>query len=457
MQQTALLAARPVRDLTSGSTHRLVLTLAAPSTLETLMHSVVSLLNAYWMGRVGGMALAAVAMGTTLRMVLISPMMGLSMGGMATVARHVGARDQRRADHAVMQVVLLICFFVSLVAALGLALGGVFLRWMGAQGEVHSNALAYTRIIFAGLLFMEMLPSLSGVIRGAGHPEYTLRINAVNALVTVALMPVLAVGLGPFPALGVRGAALATVLASAAGVAAQFYTLMTGKAGVSLHWRDVKPDWGVMWRILRIALPSAAQRFSPNLGNAVLMRLVSALGNEVLAAYALVSQLLHFLQAPGMALGNAAATMTGQNLGARRPDRAERATRFAARLATGCSLALILALSLASRPVLRFFNDQEAIIAIATVAIWCNVPALVGQSWFSVIGGALGGAGDTISPMLVSVGVLWVAQVPAASFLTGRLGLGPLGIWLGMAFGHLAGAAAVELLYRRGRWIKVRI
>lgn len=457
MQHTVSLAARPVRDLTTGSTRRLVLTLAAPSTLETLMHSVVSLVNAYWMGRVGGMALAAVAMGTALRMVLISPMMGLSMGGMATVARHVGARDQRRADHAVMQVILLICFFVSLVAALGLGLGSVFLRWMGAQGVVHSDALAYVRIIFVGLIFMEMLPSLSGVIRGAGHPEYTLRINAVNAVATVVLMPALALGMGPIPAMGVRGAALATVLANAAGVAAQFHTLMTGKAGVRLHWRDVKPDWRVMWRILRIALPSAAQRFSPNLGNAVLMRLVSALGDQVLAAYAIVSQLLHFLQAPGMALGNAAATMTGQNLGAQQPDRAETATRFAVHLASGCSFALILALSVTSRPVLRLFSSQEAIIAIAAVAIWCNVPALVGQSWFSVIGGALGGAGDTISPMLVSVGVLWLAQLPAASFLTNRLGLGPLGIWLGMAFGHLAGAVAVELLYRRGRWRAVRI
>lgn len=421
------------------------------------MFSVVHLLHAYWMGRVGGLALAAVTMGTTLRIVLISPMMGLSMGGMAVVARHVGARNQRQADHAVMQVVLLISFIVSLVAVLGLAMGSTFLRWMGAEGAVYSDALAYVRIVFFGLIFMEMLPSLSGVIRGAGHPEYTLRINAVNAVVMAVLVPVLALGVGPIPALGVRGAALASVLASAAGVVAQFHTLMTGKAGVRLYWRDIRPDWVVMWRILRIALPSAAQRFSPNLGNAVLMRLVSGLGNDVLAAYALVAQLTGFLQAPAMALGNAAATMTGQNLGAQHPDRAEHATRFAARLAGACAGALILALALGATPIVRFFNDQPVVIAIAVAAIWCSMPALLGQSWVAVIGSALGGAGDTVSPMMVSIGVLWLAQLPAAWLLSNILALGPLGIWLGMAFGHVAGALAIDLVYRRGRWRSVRI
>ncbi|MBC7316027.1 MAG: hypothetical protein H5T70_06380, partial [Chloroflexi bacterium] len=206
------------RDLTVGSVRRLVLTLAVPSTLESALMSVVNLLHAYWMGRVGGLALASVMMGNSLRMVLISPMMGLSMGGMAVVARHIGARETRQADHAVMQVSLLITFFVSLSALIGLTLGGTFLRWMGAQGEVWHDALAYTRIIFFGLFFMEMLPSLSGVIRGAGRPEYTLRINLVNAVTMMILEPLLALGWGPIPALGVRGAALSSVLASAAGV-----------------------------------------------------------------------------------------------------------------------------------------------------------------------------------------------------------------------------------------------
>lgn len=445
------------RDLTSGSTSRLILSLAMPSTLETAMFSVVNLLHAFWMGRVGGLALAAVTMGTTLRLVLISPIMGLSMGGMAVVARHIGAKEERQADHAVMQVLLLICFFVSLMTLLGLAMGGLFLEWMGAHDAVHRDALAYSRIIFCGLIFMEMLPSLNGVIRGAGHPEYTLRINLANVLTMSVLEPVLALGWGPFPALGVRGAAWASVVASAAGVAAQFYTLTTGKAGVRLHWADLRPDWRIMWRILRIALPTAAQRFSPNLGSAVLMRLVSALGDQVLAAYAVVAQLTGFLQAPAMGLGNAAATMTGQNLGARQPDRAQRATRFAAQIAAGSALALILLLGVTAKPVVRFFSEEQAIMAIAIAAIWCNVPALVGQAWFAVIGSALGGAGDTVSPMLVSIGTLWLAQLPACWLLTNAVGLGAIGIWLGMAFGHVVGAVVMDALYRRGRWRTIRI
>lgn len=445
------------RDLTVGSVRRLVLILAVPATLESALMSVVNLLHAYWMGRVGGLALASVMMGNSLRMVLISPMMGLSMGGMAVVARHIGARETRQADHAVMQVALLITFFVSLSALIGLTLGGTFLRWMGAQGEVWRDALAYARIVFFGLFFMEMLPSLSGVIRGAGRPEYTLRINLVNAVTMMILEPLLVLGWGPIPALGVRGAALSSVLASAAGVAAQFYILLTGKAGVRLHGRDIVPDFRMMWRILRIALPVSIQRLSPNLGNAVFLRLVSSLGDTVLAAYSIVSQFGMFLQALPMGLGGAAATMTGQNLGAHAPDRAERAAHFGTRMAALSSAAITLLIALFARPVLTLFTRDAAVIAVGIVAVWCNVLALTARAWLLAMSSILAGAGDTISPMLVYIGDLWLAQLPLCWLLSNAAGLGALGIWLGIGLGDLAGAAAITRIFASGRWKTRRV
>ncbi|MBC7237587.1 MAG: hypothetical protein H5T69_17230, partial [Chloroflexi bacterium] len=293
-QRAIALPRRARRDLTSGSIVRLIVAQSAPSIAEMALMNVVGLVQAFWMGQVGGTALASVAIGTTLRIVLISPMMGLSAGGMAVVAHHIGAQEPRKADHAVMQTIVLVLLFIAPIIVLGQIMAPTFLRWMGASGELLANSLAYVRIIFGGLLFMEMLPTVNGVIRGAGHPEYTLRTNVVNIAVLIAVGTALVLGPGPFPALGVRGAAWAAVAGSTAGVLAQLVILIGGWAGVRLHLRDIAPDIATMKRILRVALPAAAQRFSPNLANALLVRIVTGFGAEVLTAYSLVSRISAF-------------------------------------------------------------------------------------------------------------------------------------------------------------------
>ena len=452
----AIAARRPAvsaqRDLTTGSLPRLLVTLALPAAAEMALFSVMGLIHAYWMGRVDEMALASVAMGTTLRMVLISPMMGLSAGGMALVARHVGARDTRRADHAVMQTILLLLLIVTAITTVGQLFLPTFLMWMGAHGEVFDGAKAYLRIVFGGLLFMEMLPTMNGVIRGAGHPEYTLRINLVYVAVMMLLEPILVLGLGPFEPLGVRGAAWAAVLGSASGVAAQMITLARGKAGVRLHLADVRPDLGVWRRILRIAVSTSAQRFSPNLANGMLMRLVSSLGDETLAAYSLVTSIYGFMQATTMGIGNATASLVGQNLGAKSPDRSQAATRLSVVFAVGSSLLFGALLNVGAGPVLGLFGAPTAVLAIAALAMRLLIFVGMGQAWMDVVGRALAGAGDAISPMLVNMGALWLVQLPAALLFSRALGLGPSGLWLGMAVSYVVGGAAMTLRFRTGRW-----
>jgi len=262
------------RVLTDGPVARQTLMLAVPSAVEQAMLNIVRLADMYWMGRVGGMAVASVAMGTTLRMVLISPMMGLSMGGMAVIARYIGQRDQRMADRAVMQVILLIALLTIPIMIIGQTLTPAILRVMGASPQVEESATAFLRIIWWGLFFMECLPTMSGVIKGAGRPEYTLRINLVNLVLVAVLEPVLVLGLGPFPAMGIRGAALASVTGAVAGVLGIFGVLLTGGAGLRLHLRDLTPDFSMMKTVLRISFPASVERLSPNLGMATFMRIV---------------------------------------------------------------------------------------------------------------------------------------------------------------------------------------
>ncbi len=444
-----------MRDLAHGSIPRLIAILAAPATLEMALFSVVRLLDAYWMGQVSDLALASVVMGSTLRFVLISPMMGLSMGGMAVVARHVGRKDQELADNSVMQVLLLILFFSLPIAICGYLTAPTFLRWMGASGEILENAISYLRVIFIGLFFMECLPTMSGVIRGAGRPEYTLRINIINVVVLGVSEPILALGWGPIPALGVTGAAVASVLGSVAGVAGVFYLLLTGDAGVGLHLRHIKPDLDIMKGVLRIAIPNAAERLSPNLGSAAFLRIVAGFGDLVLTAYSVFQQVYQFFQAPTVGVSNASATMVGQNLGANEPDRSEESGWIGAWGAAGLSLVLYGVLAFGATYVLTWFHDDPRVIQVAAVGLYYSVVGAAGRGWGQVLGRALGGAGDAISPMVASIGALWMVQIPASWLLSGWLG--PPGIWAGMVLGDLAHALAMTWRFRQGRWKKIQV
>jgi putative MATE family efflux protein len=356
-----------------------------------------------------------------------------------------------------MQCVVLLVLFVTPLAIIGEILGPTFLGWMGADGELLQEAMRYLRIIFAGLFFTECLPSMNGIIQGAGHPEYVLRISIVSVVMMSLLEPVLALGWGPIPALGVRGAAWATVLANASGVAAQAFTLLTGKAGVKLHLADIRPDWAIMRRILRIAIPSSAQRFSPNLANALLMRLVTAQGVTVLTAYSVVNQISSFLQTPSMGLANAAATLMGQNLGAHKPERAAHATQLTTAFGVGLAIVLFGCLAIWPRALLALFSASPAVLNAAVAATPFYILSGAGVAWYNVMSRALGGAGDTVSPLIVNVVALWLVQLPLGWLLSQPLSLGPQGVWLGLAIGNLIAGAGTSWLFRRGRWRTMEI
>jgi putative MATE family efflux protein len=445
------------RSLTLGSVRGHVIRLATPTAIEMALYSATGLLHAYWMGRVGSLALAAVSMATTLRLVLISPMMGLSAGGMALVAREIGAGERRRADHACAQTLALVALVVAPLILVGQLWAPTFLSWIGASERVLDDGLGYFRIILWGLFFMECMPTMNGVIRGAGRPEFTLRITIASRLVFFALEPVLALGWGPFPALGVRGVALAEVLASVAGVAAQALVLLPKGGCLTIHLRDLAPNWSVMRRVLRVALPCSAQRLSPNLASALFMRLVAGLGDSVLAGYAIFTQVQTFVQGPNAGLQSAAATMVGQNLGAEQPQRAALATWWAAGLGAAVSLALYgLADALAPTLLPMLNSDPAAVAAGRQVLRYALVFGVFNGLWL-VLGNALSGAGDAAATMLINLVALWVVQLPACWLLAGAAGLGSVGIWLGMIIGSVTNAAGMAWRFRTGKWKTMRV
>jgi len=255
----------------------------------------------------------------------------------------------------------------------------------------------------------------------------------------------------------VVGAAWASVLGSAAGVAMQVILLRNGSAGLRVHLADAPPDLPTLGRILKVAMPTAAQRFSPNLANAILMRLMAGLGTDVLAAYSIVSRVFAFLQCPSFGIGNAVAPIMGQNLGAGRPARGERATRLGLQASFVVTLAIYVVVNLASSGILGFLTKDVAVAAIATQALRFTMFSGIGAGLMLVAGSALAGAGDAVAPMLSSMAALWLVQLPACWILSRPLGLGALGMWLGIVLGNSAGATIIILQFRRGRWKEIAL
>ena len=443
---------RRQRDYTSGRLVRNIWDLAPPMAAGQVLFGLPGIAESYWLGKLGSAALAAASLGMALRIVLISLIMGLSTGGMALVARHMGAGEQAAADRAAQQTQMLILVAAVFLGTVGFLFAAPFLQWMGAEGVVLKEGVHYARALFVGLWAMELIPSMSALFGGAGSAEWAFRISLVATGTILFLQPLLILGWGPGPSLGVRGAAWAQVLGNAVGVALQQVVLLTGRARIRIRLNEGRVDRRMMGRILRLALPTAVERFMPNLAQTIMLGLVATWGVVTLAGYNVTTRIFSLTMMASMGLGGVAPTLMGQNLGAQQPERAERSGWAVAGVATGLvALALIPPVWLAPQAI-ALFNTEPAVIAAGTHCL--RVMAL-GQAFMTLaltVSMALRGAGDTLSPMVVSTGSLWLVQLPLAYGLSQAAGWGAMGLWLALAITPIVTAAAICLRFRQGRW-----
>ncbi len=437
---------RPARDLTKESVSRLLLSLSIPTTIQWVLSTGSGLVLAWWLGQLGRTALASSAAATALQLVIISPMMGLSSGGQAIAGRFLGAGETEQADRTVAQCMLLLLVMVSICSVIGLLGAETFLGWMGYEGAVLEEAIIYSKVVFSGLLVLEMLPSMNGVILAAGRPLYTMLMYGIQLGATAALMPLLV------PARGIQGAALAVVLGSAAAVIAQLVILFGGFAGMKLRLRDMAPDWLLMRRILGIAIPTSAQRFVPNIREAVLVALVTALGDIPLAAFGLLWRIMSFTLAPAYGLSGPAASLVGQNIGACYPNRAAKAANLSTILAIIATALLQLLLILFPEAILGYFTSETVTIEAARAVLPFSLLIAVGHGWNRVMATVLSAAADatanlvltTISVVGLQLGLAWLFSQP--------LGWGVQGLWLGAAIGAIASGVFLSLRFAQDKW-----
>lgn len=435
-----------------GSILRAVAKLSAPMLVGVLLQNAQSLIDLFWVGHLGPAAVAAVSMSGTVLMLLNPMIMGLSTGTVALVARAMGAGDHATASKAAGQ-----SLFLSLVMGLASALAGWFLavpalRLLGAAADVEGPGALYLRICMAGNFTVCMLFIGNAALQGAGDAHTPMWVMALTNVLNVVLDPLLIFGLGPFPKMGVAGAALATVLAQACGAALVIYFLLRGRSGLHAHGQTWRPDPELSWRMMKIGIPGSGQMLSRSLMGLVLMAMVAVSGTAAVAAYGIGMRFHLIILMPAFALGGAAATMMGQNLGAGQPDRAG----HAAWVATWVDIIFMIlsgaVLMVFASPLLRFFNDDAEVVAIGTRYLHIVSPFYIFAGFGIVLARGLNGAGDTLGPMLITILTLWGLQVPLAIYLSRILHPATDGIWWAMSAAFVVQGLATVVWFRAGRW-----
>jgi putative MATE family efflux protein len=420
--------------------------LAWPILLSQIIFTVPTLYDAVWLGRLGGSAQAAAGLVMTVRITMISPLMALSLAGGAVVARSLGAGRQGDADLAASQATLLMVLSSGFIGIIGLALTRPLMALAGADPSVMPYAVRYARVIFAGLIAMELVPSLGYMLSGAGEPRLMLVMATVTAVTLIVFEPSLTARFG------ISGAGIALVGSYAVGALLGLVILASGRAAVRLSMRGLRPDRAMMGRILRIALPAVPQRGAQNLAVSAITRLVAGFGAPTLAAWAIVQRLYTFTVIPGFALSRTVPAMVGRNLGSGRPDLAARSVSFIARVAAATNTILFGLAALVAPLVMTLFTNDASVADISVRLTRVLAAGFVARALAMVYEGAQSGAGDTISPMIINLVALWVVQVPAAILLSQTARLGPSGVWIALVGSWVVQVLLMAARYRQGHW-----
>ena len=433
-------------DITQGNLVRNIRHLAWPILLSQALFMAPGLYDAVWLGKLGSGAQAAAGLATSVRITMISVLMALSGGSGAVVARYVGAKDQENANLAVLQAVIMMILASGSLGVIGVILAEPLMRLAGADATVLPLAVRYARILFAGLIAMEMVPSVGGMLSTAGAPLVGLGMRLWSMGILLVAEPLL-VGW-----LGLEGAVLALVGSNTVGMLWGLGVLVAGRAPVCTDGRNLRLDFRMMGRILRIALPAVLQRGTPNLAMSVLMRLISSYGAATLAAWEVVRRVFDFAQIPSMGLGRVTPAMVGQNLGAGQPQRAERAVSLIARVVVGVMVVVLGGLALFAPQVMALFSEDVESVSTGVHITRVLCLGYMAFALNSVFDQAQGGAGDTASPMVINLVALWLVQIPLAYLLPRTFGLGAEGIWLALVIGWFVQAALMIWRYRQGYW-----
>jgi putative MATE family efflux protein len=439
-------------DYTSGSIGRAIMLLSIPMVLEMLMESVFAVVDVFFVGRLGKDAIATVGLTESMLTIVYTLAIGLSIGAMAMVARRTGERDAEGAARTAAQVIILGLIVSLVIGIVGVALAPTLLKAMGAEPGVVENGSNFTRVMLGCNVSVVMLFLINAIFRGAGDAAIAMRVlwfaNAINIL----LGPCLIFGLGPFPELGVTGAAVATTIGRSTGALYAFSRLLKPGGRVNLTWQHFRLDTALMMRLVRLSGMGTFQVFIGMASWIGLTLINASFGSVALAGNTIGMRVIMFALLPSFGMSNAAATMVGQALGAGKPERAEKAV-WKAGFYNMCFLGIVgLAFVVFAGQIVSVFTQDPAVYAYGVDCLRIVACGFLFYAYGMVITQSFNGAGDTWTPTVINLFVFWLWEIPLAYVLAIYFNLGPHGVFLAVTIAFSTLAVVSAIVFRQGRW-----
>ncbi|MBA9078246.1 MATE family efflux transporter [Rufibacter quisquiliarum] len=445
------------QDYTRLSLKGSIVLLATPMILEMLMESLFAVVDIFFVGRLGPAALATVGLTESVLMIVYSVGMGISMAGTAMVARRVGEKKFKQAGSTTFQLLATGTVLALLMGLVTFLFAEEILRLMGATPEIIQTGVGYARIIFAGNLVIILLFLINGAFRGAGQPHLAMRALWISNAANLVLDPLLIFGVGNFTGLGLEGAAWATTTGRSIGVLYQLYHLFNGRHLLKITQENLVLRLKTVAKILKVSAGGMGQFMIESASWIFLTRIVAESGSSALAGYTIAFRVIMFTLLPAWGLSSAAATLVGQNLGAGKPRRAELSVLITARYNMIFLGVVTVAFFLFGKHLAAFFSQEQQVVAIASEGLKIITLGYVFFGLGMVMVQAFNGAGDTRTPTLINILVLWIIEIPLAYLLALHLGYGITGIFATIACSHSLHALISWWLFRKGRWKTLQV
>ncbi len=445
------------KEFTTGSIRKAIFFLAIPMILEMMMESIFAVVDIAYVSQVSVNAVATIGLTESVITLVYAIAIGLSMAATAVVARRIGEKDVQGAREAAAQAILLGVVVAVIVGIIGIFYAKEILGLMGGEPDLIAEGYGYTQWLIGGNITILLLFLINAIFRGAGDASIAMWTLVLSNGLNIILDPIFIFGLGPIPEYGVMGAGIATNIGRGTAVLFQLGILFFGWSRIKLGIRDMIVRVKTMLNLIEVSLGGIAQFFIGTSSWVFLMRIMSEFGSDVLAGYTIAIRVMMFTFMPAWGMSNAAATLVGQNLGAKKPDRAERSAWITGKYNAWFMAILSLIYLFFAENIIRLFNEEPIVVENGTLCLQIIAAGYIFYAYGMVISQAFNGAGDTRTPTKINFIAFWIFQLPFAYLASITFELGPLGVFLAILLAEILLSVIAMVWFKKGRWKKVQV
>lgn len=445
------------RDWTKGNIVQNILLISWPMIVLGLLYTVNLILELVWVGKLGAAAIAGVGVSGFVVSLVATIRSGLSTGERAMVARFIGAGDIAEANHIAGQAFVISATYSILMAIICVLFTKPIFGLFGLEAAAAAEGIVYLRIVLTGWITEAFWITSFSVMQASGDTITPMKVAIVIRVINAVICPFLILGWWVFPRLGVSGAATTYIIATGLGAAICLWILFTGQTRLRLTMRDFYPDYKIIWRILKIGIPGSIMGLGKSFGDLVMTWFMIPFGIVALAAHNLIYRIETFITAPGTGFGFGAGVLVGQNLGAGQPRQAARSGWVAMGLVIGLMIIYSVILLVWSESIIGFFSIEPDLVKLGSIFLRIAITGYLGMSIVYAMQNCISGSGDTLPPMLITLAMLWMVQIPLAFLLSRFTGLGMYGVRWATVISFVAGAIAYTAYFWGGRWQNMKV